>query len=52
MQYQSLARRGGESEVCADAGYIVYREILLIFLMADNRCDWRLILHREAHACC
>ena len=48
MQYQSLGRRGGESKVCADAGYIVYREILLIFLIAGNRCDWRLILHREA----
>ena len=44
MQYQSLGRRGGESKVCADAGYIVYRETLLIFLMAGNRCDWRLSL--------
>lgn len=49
MQYQPLARRGGERKVCADAGYIVYREILLIFLTVGNRCDWRLILHREAH---
>ena len=47
MQYQPLARRGEESKVCADAGYIVYRETLLIFLIADNRSDWRLILHRK-----
>lgn len=44
MQYQSLGRRGGESKVCADAGYILSRKTLLIFLMAGNRCDWRLSL--------
>ncbi|MDE2389342.1 MAG: hypothetical protein KGN35_09740, partial [Betaproteobacteria bacterium] len=36
-----------EGTACTAAGYTLYRETLLIFLMTDAPCDWQLILHRE-----